>query len=202
MSEIYDEREIEKSRLLKAYSNNSEIVSEMMDKTFPNLKNEDMSKFYLKESAKLGYAEAQKTVGRDLVSRGDLEEGLPLLESYLSKNDDADILNWLAELYRPMNLYDFERKDVQKALSYLNKAASLGSAEAYGTLGLMHEFGLGIDENKDKANEFYLKALEFNENEPSALKGLARFYEKGLYGGTKAKAKLFYQRAEQYESED
>lgn len=67
-------------------------------------------------------------------------------------------------------------KDYQKALEYYLVAAKKKDDEAFYQLGCIYDYGLGVEENKEKANEFYMKAMD---NHADAAYNLALSY---IYG--------------------
>jgi len=65
--------------------------------------------------------------------------------------------------------------DYEKSASFFNYAIGLGNTEALSYLGRQYEHGLGMEENREKAKEFYLKAAELED--PDAHWYLACIYE-------------------------
>lgn len=54
----------------------------------------------------------------------------------------------------PLNI----KKDVEKAVEMLHRAAELGSAEAYCILGLMYQAGDGVNNDEAKGRQYYEKS--------------------------------------------
>lgn len=199
MSDIYAHREAYKEKLEKENLNEKpEIIYGKINKVFPGLSNANLANDYLVRSARLGYSTAQKKVGSDFLSRGMTDEALPIIDAYLSKNDDVDMLLWLAELFRPYSLGydDFEQKDINKATKYLERAGSLGSAEAFSKLGLIFDQGLGVKKDHARANVYYLKSLEADPKSCGVMIGLTNFYSHPQLG-SKEKMEEFSKKFEE-----
>jgi len=56
----------------------------------------------------------------------------------------------------------FKHGDYQSALRLLATEADNGSTEALFALGLMHEYGLGVDKSPSQAASYYFKGAEIN----------------------------------------
>lgn len=56
----------------------------------------------------------------------------------------------------------FEKGEYQTALSLLTAEADNGSMKALYALGLMHEYGLGIDTSRSQAASYYFKGAQMN----------------------------------------
>jgi TPR repeat protein len=80
-----------------------------------------------------------------------------VLEKRVNAND-ANAINQLGVWY----LHEDERfsitKDTDKAIELLHRAAELGSAQAYHSLGVIFDNGDGVDEDKVKAKQYFEKA--------------------------------------------
>ncbi|GMB90797.1 hypothetical protein NHP190002_15240 [Helicobacter ailurogastricus] len=70
-----------------------------------------------------------------------------------------------------------KNKDYAKALQYLQKAAEMGDAWAYYTLGGTYKWGDGVAKDYAKALQYYQKATEWWD--PKGYYNLGVMYEKG-----------------------
>ena len=87
-------------------------------------------------------------------------------------------------------IYHNEKEDYAKALYYLNKAAELGDENAFFNLGYIYEHGNGTEKSYTKAEEYYKKALEYdNSLTNSARYRLGVIYYEGREGVKKDKKK-------------
>ncbi|WP_162983240.1 tetratricopeptide repeat protein, partial [Helicobacter mehlei] len=80
------------------------------------------------------------------------------------------------EYYKMAKSYD-ENKDYSKALQYYQKAAEMGSANAYTDLGLMYAKGEGVAKDYSKALQYYQKAAEMGSAD--AYNKLGLMYDMG-----------------------
>lgn len=91
----------------------------------------------------------------------DKDQGIKLVEK-LTEYGHLDSMCCLGQLYR--GEFDGARawvdKDINLALSWLNKAAKLGSAEAYYHLANMYWYGNGVKANNYRAQNFYKEAAK------------------------------------------
>lgn len=70
------------------------------------------------------------------------------------------------------------KKDISKAVEYLQKAAKLNEPHALYHLGECYENGWGLECNRRKAINCYLKAVKFDENYDDAKDALKRLTKK------------------------
>lgn len=70
-----------------------------------------------------------------------------------------------------------QKKDFNKAMLWFKKAAELGFAPAQTKVGVLYDFGYGVERNQKLAAEWYLKAAE--KNHTQAMYNLASMYLKG-----------------------
>lgn len=66
------------------------------------------------------------------------------------------------------------QKSAQAAISHFTRASELGLAKATSALGMMHDYGIGVEEDKARAMSFYSEAAA--DGEPYAAGQLA-FHE-------------------------
>lgn len=87
-------------------------------------------------------------------------------------------------------IYHDEKDDYAQALYYLNKAAELGDENAFFNLGFTYEQGHGTEKDYTKAEEYYKKALKYdNSLTNSARYRLGVMYYEGRDGVKKDKKK-------------
>ena len=89
----------------------------------------------------------------------------------------------------------------EEALFWGKEAAKLGNAFAQNNLGFMYDNGLGTEENKKLAYQWFLKAAE--QNQVNALTTLASYYLNGdVVSQNYVKAFKFYKKAANMRFED
>lgn len=96
-----------------------------------------------------GYATYADLLGD--MDPGDAEEHYKKAFVWFSKGADLDhtaSMVGLAKLYRNG---EGITKDIDKTLDLLNNAVSLGSKEAMRELEFMYQYGVGVEQNQDKA---------------------------------------------------
>lgn len=69
----------------------------------------------------------------------------------------------------------YEKKDYANALTFFQRAANGGNADAQNNLGVMYHYGEGVAKDFTKAAEWYRKATE--KNHPKALYNLGILYQ-------------------------
>ena len=96
-------------------------------------------------------------------------------------------------LYENFNLF----KNEQKAVEWYQKAAEQGYAESQCDLGVMYEYGHGVEQNDKKAVEWYQKAAE--QGYARGLCNLGTMYEdgKGVAQNYQKALELYQKAAEQ-----
>ncbi len=95
--------------------------------------------------------------------------------------------------------YDLEK--YEEALFWAREAAKLGDAFAQNNLGFMYDNGLGTEENKKLAYQWFLKASE--QNQVNALTTIASYYLNGdVVSQNYVKAFKFYKKAANMRFED
>lgn len=141
-----------------------------------NKADENGAKYWLEQSANLGYAPAQTTLGVIYLYRSEYENAYLLTKQAADQGDSIALLN-LSKFY-----FDgiFVGKDIKYALSLLEKSAELESSEAQFKLATIYYRGLypDIDTNVQKA--FYWMKKAADQHNPLAMNNLAEFYLSGV----------------------
>ena len=60
----------------------------------------------------------------------------------------------------------------EEALTWLQKSANQGNADAFYTLAQMHDEGVGIEENSNKAAEYYLESAKLGNTKAQHITAL------------------------------
>ena len=98
-------------------------------------------------------------------------------------NGHKNACNKLAVIYH-------NKKDYAQTMYYLNKAVELGDENAFYNLGFSYEQGHGTEKNYAKAENYYKKALEYDNSQTnSARYRLGVMYYEGRDGVKKDKKK-------------
>lgn len=111
----------------------------------------------LEASAKLGHPEAQAVYACRLLEKGEFDSALSMLEHAITFNIDAGYRGIAA-------FYDVEgigKRDIKKAISYLNKGAEINGPECLYTLGKLYYTGTWVEKSESKGKEYILKAIKF-----------------------------------------
>ena len=103
-------------------------------------------------------------------SLSDLSEDA--VDELILKAEENDIN---AQLMLHEHYYDLEK--YEEALFWVKEAAKLGDAFAQNNLAFMYDNGLGAEENKKLAYQWFLKAGE--QNQVNALTTIASYYLDG-----------------------
>ncbi|WP_104741355.1 tetratricopeptide repeat protein [Helicobacter ailurogastricus] len=97
------------------------------------------------------------------------------------------------EYYKMAKSYD-ENKDYAKALQYLQKAADMGDARAYYTLGVLYTQGEKVEKAYFKAVQYFQKAAEMGN--AFSYYNLGVMYKKGYgVGQDKEMARQYFKKA-------
>ncbi|MDO4189741.1 MAG: tetratricopeptide repeat protein [Lachnospiraceae bacterium] len=83
------------------------------------------------------------------------DKAVPILKELAEKNN-AKAINFLGVCYEHGNGLP---KDIQTAIKYYEKSATLGWRVAQRNLGICNEFGRGMDKNLNVAEEWYKKSI-------------------------------------------
>lgn len=94
------------------------------------------------------------------------------------EHGDINSANWLGVLI--YNKLESQNENRAKAFGLFQKAAEADSTDAQFNLGLCYERGLGVEEDKEKAAQWYRKA----KDDPMSLYRLGHLYESGLISRT------------------
>jgi TPR repeat protein len=84
------------------------------------------------------------------------KEYVKMLEKWADAND-ANAVNLLGMKYLNGDYDSSIKKDTVKALTFLQRAADLGSAPACRSLGVMYEIGHGVIKDEAKSKQYYEK---------------------------------------------
>ena len=118
------------------------------------------------------------------------------VDELILKAEENDIN---AQLILHEHYYDLEK--YEEALFWVKEAAKLGDAFAQNNLGFMYDNGLGAEENKKLAYQWFLKAAE--QNQVNALTTIASYYLDGdVVNQNYVKAFKFYNKAANMRFED
>ena len=110
-----------------------------------------------------------------LIAAGETEENLnaalKLYQAALDSDpENLDAILGTAEVMIRKGSFD-------NALKWYLKAAELGNADAMFGIGLLYEYGHGVDQDDEKAMEWYLKAAELGNE--TAIYAIGDLYEYG-----------------------
>ncbi len=62
-------------------------------------------------------------------------------------------------------MQSYDKQDFFKARKYFEKACDLNNSGGCGALGMLYEYGQGIEKNLTKAAQFYSKACKLGDQE-------------------------------------
>lgn len=116
---------------------------------------------YIKAADK-GHLAAMNRAGMYLCNGyGDIKKDVTKGISYLTKAADGGNAAAQVNIGRAyMNPQYGLKRDTEKGLKYMNQAAAQNNGDAMLYLGYYYETGMGVEKNKDKALEWYKKAVE------------------------------------------
>lgn len=125
-------------------------------------------KFY-NEAMEKGSIDAMNALGVLYMNNGDFDQAKTYFEMAAKKNDEIANYN-----LGNMTFLTNNTNQNLKAIEFYKKAASKNYAPAYLTLGDMYATGKGIGHDAAKAEEYYLKAADLNDD--VAIDRLALLY--------------------------
>ncbi|GAA7474369.1 hypothetical protein MMM102_01110 [Helicobacter pylori] len=59
-----------------------------------------------------------------------------------------------------LGMLSYDKQDFSKAREYFEKACDLNNSGGCGALGMLYEYGQGVEKNLTKAAQFYSKACK------------------------------------------
>ena len=131
--------------------------------------NEDYGKAieWYRKSAEEGYDEGIISVGWCYQNGKGVEKNIDIaMEWYLKAYEmHGDYAGWAANDIGC--LYDNELKDYKKAIEWYQRGVELGNDFAVRNMGLMYEYGRGVEKNVATAIEWYRKAYEMHGDNAS-----------------------------------
>ena len=111
----------------------------------------------LEASAKLGHPEAQAVYACRLLKNGEFDSALSMLENAITFEIDAAYLG-IATYYNDKRT---GKRDIKKALGYLNKGAEINGPDCLCTLGKLYYTGTWVEKSESKGTEYILQAIQF-----------------------------------------
>ncbi len=97
---------------------------------------------------------------------GDFENAKKYYRELVQQTDDAYYMFMLAECY---NSEDIAANTLENAVYWYEYALENGCSLPYYHLGICYQFGRGVEENLQKAEEFYIKGLENHMDKANCL---------------------------------
>ncbi|WP_276318394.1 tetratricopeptide repeat protein [Helicobacter pylori] len=79
-----------------------------------------------------------------------------------------------------LGIKNYEKQDFSKARKYFEKACGLNNGRGCNGLGVLYEYGQGVEKDLTKAAQFYSKACELNNGSGCSLLGLLYEYGQGV----------------------
>jgi len=110
----------------------------------------------LEASAKLGHPEAQAIYACRLLENGEFDSALSMLEHAITFEIDAAYLG-IATYYNDKRT---GKRDIKKALGYLNKGAEINGPDCLCTLGKLYYTGTWVEKSESKGIEYILQAIQ------------------------------------------
>lgn len=110
----------------------------------------------LEASAKLGHPEAQAVYAGRLLEKGEFDSALSMLEYAITFEIDAGYRG-IAAFYNDKRT---GKRDIKKAIGYLNKGAEINGPECLCTLGKLYYTGTWVEKSESKGTEYILKAIQ------------------------------------------
>ncbi|GAA9130044.1 hypothetical protein Taitung69_05070 [Helicobacter pylori] len=74
----------------------------------------------------------------------------------MAKPNPEELLN--------LGIKNYEKQDFSKARKYFEKACGLNNGRGCNGLGVLYEYGQGVEKDLTKAAQFYSKACDLNNN--------------------------------------
>jgi TPR repeat protein len=130
----------------------------------------------LETSAKLGHPEAQAVFACRLLEKGEFDSALSMLEHAITFEIDAAYLG-IATYYSDKRT---GKRDIKKAIGYLNKGAEINGPECLCKLGELYYTGTWVEKSESKGTEYILQAIQFGSTaaEDYYFKAILRVREK------------------------
>lgn len=85
-----------------------------------------------------------------------------------------------AEAQYLMGQIYFNHKKYQTAAYWLNKAIAANNPSAYTTLGYMYHYGYGVDQDSNKAHDYYESAINLDSTAYKAMNNIGVLYDESL----------------------
>lgn len=199
-------------------SNEKKQAEQLYQRGHEALRNKEFEKMmeFYEQAAKMGNPDAMCDLGMWLFEGISFDSGAVVTnktrdtkrafqliqqayEIRMKENDDASFeMTWLGKMYRYGR---GTKKDLQKAVDFLTRAASLGNHEASRLLGDMYAKGIGVGVDEKRAAELYEKAVakdndDFEEEDFRVILALGEMYAHGVGVSVDgAKAVKWYEKA-------
>ncbi|MFB1341086.1 tetratricopeptide repeat protein [Helicobacter pylori] len=93
-----------------------------------------------------------------------------------------------------LGMLSYDKQDFSKARKYFEKACGLNNGGGCGSLGMLYEYGQGVEKNLTKAAQFYSKACDLNNSVGCGSLGMLYEYGQGVEKNL-TKAAYFYSKA-------
>lgn len=114
---------------------------------------------HYKKAVDLGSIDAINALGVIYLGQGDYDQAKKLFEMAAAKNDEIALFN-----LGNMSFLGNKNSVNKEALDYYTKSAQKKYSPAYVALGDMYATGKGVAHDANKAEEFYLKAADLNDD--------------------------------------
>ena len=153
-----------------------------------NLQNYQEAIIWLKKAVNNGDTNAYTGIGIIYNELGNYQEAIIWLKKAVN-NGDTSAYNWLADSYYKIQNYQEARKCAEIAITKGNECNVVG----YRILSLLNMYGLGVQQNKEKAFELIAKAIDGAKQEggpmPNTLDAEGELY---LAANNFSKARKIY----------
>ncbi len=93
-----------------------------------------------------------------------------------------------------LGMLSYDKQDFSKARKYFEKACDLKYGRGCNGLGVLYEYGQGVEKNSKKATQFYSKACELKDGKGCSNLGVFYHYGEGVEKDFK-KAVALYKKA-------
>ncbi|MCQ2659915.1 sel1 repeat family protein [Helicobacter pylori] len=64
-----------------------------------------------------------------------------------------------------LGMLSYDKQDFSKARKYFEKACGLNNSGGCGSLGMLYEYGQGVEKNLTKADQYFSKACKLGDQE-------------------------------------
>ena len=125
---------------------------------------------YYKQSSMAGYVEANCKIGKIYRDLNEIDVAI----NYLSLGVEKGISNCMWQLGFT---YGEALNDYEEAIKWYELAGEKGDRDAFHSLGVIYDFGNGVEQNYAKAFEYYQLAADLGE--PTSQANLGFMYEAG-----------------------